>query len=40
VPAADEILVALVLVKLAQPAADVPELRELDLNPLLATTAA
>jgi acetyltransferase len=36
VPAADENAIALVLVKLAQLAADVPELRDLDLNPLLA----
>ena len=36
VPAADENAVALVLVKLAQLAADLPEIRELDLNPLLA----
>ena len=36
VPAADETGVALVLVKLAQLAADIPEIRELDLNPLLA----
>jgi len=36
VPAADEAGVALVLVKLAQLAADLPEVRELDLNPLLA----
>jgi acetyltransferase len=36
VPAADEAGVALVLVKIAQLAADVPEIRELDLNPLLA----
>jgi acetyltransferase len=36
VPAADEESVALVLVKLAQLAADIPEIRELDLNPLLA----
>ena len=36
VPAADVDAVALVLVKLAQLAADLPELRELDLNPLLA----
>ena len=36
VPAADESGVALVLVKLAQLAADLPEIRELDLNPLLA----
>ena len=35
VPAADEDAVALVLVKLAQLAADVPEIREIDLNPLL-----
>jgi len=36
VPAADERAVALVLVKLAQLAADIPEIRSLDLNPLLA----
>ncbi|MBN8224473.1 MAG: bifunctional acetate--CoA ligase family protein/GNAT family N-acetyltransferase [Xanthomonadales bacterium] len=36
VPAADERAVALVLVKLAQLAADVPQVRELDINPLLA----
>ena len=36
VSAADENAVALVLVKLAQLAADLPEVRELDLNPLLA----
>jgi len=36
VPAADENVIALVLVKLAQLAADIPEIRELDLNPLLA----
>jgi acetyltransferase len=36
VPAADTDAVALVLVKLAQMAADLPELRELDLNPVLA----
>jgi acetyltransferase len=36
VPAVDQDAVALVLVKLAQLAADVPEIRELDLNPLLA----
>jgi acetyltransferase len=36
VPAADEAGVALVLVKLAQLSADIPEIRELDLNPLLA----
>src|SRR5690606_6428713 len=36
VPAADERAVALVLVKLAQLAADVPQIRELDINPLLA----
>jgi acetyltransferase len=35
VPAVDENGVALVLVKLAQLAADVPEIREIDLNPLL-----
>jgi len=36
VPAADEAAIALVLVKLAQLAADFPEIREIDLNPLLA----
>jgi len=36
VPAAKKHEVALVLVKLAQLAADVPEIRELDINPLLA----
>lgn len=36
VPAADESAVALLLVKLAQMAADLPEIRELDINPLLA----
>lgn len=36
VPAADERAVALVLVKLAQLAADIPQIRELDINPLLA----
>jgi acetyltransferase len=36
VPAADEGAVALVLVKLAQLATDLPEVRELDLNPMLA----
>ena len=36
IPAADAGAVALILVKLAQLAADVPEIRELDLNPLLA----
>ena len=35
-PAADERAVALVLVKLAQLAADIPQVRELDINPLLA----
>ncbi len=35
-PAADESAIALVLVKLAQLAADLPEVRELDLNPLIA----
>lgn len=36
VPAADQHAVALALVKLAQLVADLPEVRELDLNPLLA----
>jgi acetyltransferase len=36
VPAAKPDAVALVLVKLAQMAADIPEIRELDINPLLA----
>jgi len=36
VPAVKQDAVALVLVKLAQMAADVPEIRELDINPLLA----
>ncbi|MBJ6124476.1 bifunctional acetate--CoA ligase family protein/GNAT family N-acetyltransferase [Microvirga splendida] len=36
VPAADEGAIALTLVKLAQMAADIPEIRELDINPLLA----
>ncbi|HZC58137.1 MAG TPA: bifunctional acetate--CoA ligase family protein/GNAT family N-acetyltransferase [Xanthobacteraceae bacterium] len=36
VPAADEPAVALLLVKLAQLAADFPEIREIDLNPVLA----
>ncbi len=36
VPAADEKAIALTLVKLAQLAADLPEVRELDINPLLA----
>lgn len=36
VPAADVQAIALVLVKIAQLAADLPEVRELDLNPLLA----
>jgi acetyltransferase len=36
VPAADGEAIALVLVKLSQLAADLPEIRELDLNPLLA----
>jgi acetyltransferase len=36
VPAADETAMALVLVKLAQLAADLPQVRELDLNPMLA----
>jgi acetyltransferase len=36
VPAVDESAIALTIVKLAQLAADLPEVRELDLNPLLA----
>jgi acetyltransferase len=36
VPAVKQDTVAMVLVKLAQMAADVPEIRELDINPLLA----
>ena len=36
VPAADERAVALLLVKVAQLAADLPEVRELDINPFLA----
>ena len=36
VPAADERAIRLVLVKLSQLAADVPEIRELDINPFLA----
>ena len=36
VPAADEHAVAFTLVRIAQLAADLPEVRELDLNPLLA----
>jgi acetyltransferase len=36
VPATDQKAIALVLVKLAQLSADLPEIRELDLNPLLA----
>ncbi|HMK71450.1 MAG TPA: GNAT family N-acetyltransferase, partial [Xanthobacteraceae bacterium] len=36
VPAADEAAVALLLVKLAQLVADFPEIREIDLNPVLA----
>ncbi|MBO0756693.1 MAG: GNAT family N-acetyltransferase, partial [Bradyrhizobiaceae bacterium] len=35
VPAADETAIALVLVKLAQLAADFPQIREIDLNPIL-----
>jgi acetyltransferase len=36
VPAADELSIQLLLVKLAQLVADVPEIREIDLNPVLA----
>ena len=36
VPAADERAIRLVLVKLSQLAADLPEIRELDINPFLA----
>jgi len=36
VPAADETAIALILVKLSQLAADFPEIREIDLNPVLA----
>jgi acetyltransferase len=36
VPAADEAAVALALVRLAQLTADLPEIREIDLNPLIA----
>jgi acetyltransferase len=36
VPAADETAIALLLVKLAQLVADLPEIREIDLNPVLA----
>jgi acetyltransferase len=36
VPAADEAAIALFLVKLAQLVADFPEIREIDLNPVLA----
>jgi len=36
VPAVKQDVVAMVLVKLAQMAADIPEIRELDINPLLA----
>lgn len=39
VPAADETAIALTLVKLSQLAADFPEIREVDLNPLLADEA-
>jgi acetyltransferase len=39
VPAAKPDAVAMVLVKLAQMAADIPEIRELDINPLLADEA-
>src|SRR5690349_7524488 len=36
VPAVDQDALALTLVKLAQLAADLPEVREIDINPLLA----
>src|SRR6516165_9676749 len=36
IPAADEDAIALLVVKLAQLAADLPEVREMDLNPVLA----
>jgi acetyltransferase len=36
IPAVEQDSVAMVLVKLAQMAADIPEIRELDINPLLA----
>jgi acetyltransferase len=39
VPAVEPDAVAMVLVKLAQMAADIPEIRELDINPLLANQA-
>src|SRR6185295_8907324 len=39
VPAAKQDAVAMVLVKLSQMAADIPEIRELDINPLLADEA-
>jgi acetyltransferase len=39
VPAVEPDAVAMVLVKLAQMAADIPEIRELDINPLLADQA-
>jgi acetyltransferase len=39
VPAVKQDAVAMVLVKLAQMAADIPEIRELDINPLLADEA-
>jgi len=39
IPAADERAIALVLVKVAQLAADIPEIREIDINPLLADAA-
>ncbi len=39
VPAVQQDAVAVVLVKLAQMAADIPEIRELDINPLLADEA-
>ena len=36
IPAADNAAIALTLVKLAQLAADIPEIREIDLNPMVA----
>jgi acetyltransferase len=36
VPAVDEVAIALILVKIAQLVVDIPDIRELDLNPILA----